>query len=190
MENDKMDYTRTKIYKIMSHIGDKIYIGSTTKKHLSDRMAQHRYGYKQWKEGKIRKVMSFDLFDEYGVENCIIILLESISCNTKDEKNAKEAHYIRTSTCVNKTIPGRTDKEYQRDNKEKIQEYQRKYMEDPVHKAKYSEHQKNYYMRNKERLDEIRNEIFNCGCGGHYFKKGKARHIQTIKHKAYEESQI
>ena len=31
-----MDYQNTKIYKIISHQGDKVYIGSTTKKNISD----------------------------------------------------------------------------------------------------------------------------------------------------------
>jgi hypothetical protein len=50
-KNQKMiDYTKTKIYKIWSHLGDKLYIGSTTKKYLSERMAYHRTDYKSWKK--------------------------------------------------------------------------------------------------------------------------------------------
>ena len=33
-----MDYQNTKIYKIISHQGDKVYIGSTTKKTLAMRI--------------------------------------------------------------------------------------------------------------------------------------------------------
>jgi hypothetical protein len=58
------DYTKTKIYKIESHLGDKIYIGSTTKEYLSQRMDSHRGNYKVWKDGKINKTTSFELFDE------------------------------------------------------------------------------------------------------------------------------
>ena len=67
-----MNYQNTKIYKIESHIGDKIYIGSTTKKYLSQRMDKHRYDYKEWKKNRKSKTMSYLLFDEYGVENCFI----------------------------------------------------------------------------------------------------------------------
>ena len=61
------DYQKTKIYKIESHLGDKIYVGSTAKEYLSQRFQYHRSGYKLWKSGKSDKVMSYDLFDEYGL---------------------------------------------------------------------------------------------------------------------------
>jgi len=74
------DYTKTKIYKIESHLGDKVYVGSTAKEYLSQRFQQHKQSYKLWKEGKASKVMSYDLFDEYGHENCQIVLIEEYSC--------------------------------------------------------------------------------------------------------------
>ena len=70
MEQHKMDYQKTKIYKIISDVGDKIYIGSTTKDTLAKRMAEHRSCYKRWKAGLCGKTMSYELFDEYGIENC------------------------------------------------------------------------------------------------------------------------
>ena len=38
----KSDYQNSKIYKIESHQGNKVYIGSTTEKTLARRMACHR----------------------------------------------------------------------------------------------------------------------------------------------------
>ena len=78
-----MDYQNSKIYKIMSHLGDKVYIGSTAKKTLAMRMAHHRNDYKVWKNQtakKQNKIMSYDLFDEYGVDNCFIELIENYAC--------------------------------------------------------------------------------------------------------------
>ena len=92
------DYSKTKIYKIESHLGDKIYVGSTAKEYLSQRFQQHKNAYKRWKDGKTNKVMSYDLFEEYGVENCVITLIESYSCNSKDEKNARERYFIKEPT--------------------------------------------------------------------------------------------
>ena len=47
-------YDNSKIYKIeplnIENEGD-IYIGSTTKHKLSERMANHRYSYRKWKNG-------------------------------------------------------------------------------------------------------------------------------------------
>ena len=49
------DYSKTKIYKIESHLGDKIYVGSTAKEYLSQRFQQHKYTFKYWKNGKGNK---------------------------------------------------------------------------------------------------------------------------------------
>ena len=71
-----MNYKNGKIYKIESHLGDKIYIGSTTKQYLSQRFVNHRSDFKMWQNEKIpRRVNSFILFEEYGVENCEIVLI-------------------------------------------------------------------------------------------------------------------
>ena len=70
-----MDYAKSKVYKIWSPLGDKIYVGCTTKEYLSQRMTTHRSTYTQWKKGKRSIVTSFNLFEEYGIENCFIELL-------------------------------------------------------------------------------------------------------------------
>ena len=86
--NNTNKYQTSKIYKIYSDLGDKIYIGCTTKKYLSQRMARHKYDYAYFK--KCRKdnfafVTSYLVFDAYGVDNCKIELLESFPCNSIDE---------------------------------------------------------------------------------------------------------
>ena len=96
------NYNLTKIYKIESSKGDKVYIGSTAKQYLSQRFQQHKNGYKKFKNGTGKNDIVFELFDEYGPENCQIILLESYSCNCKDEKNAREKQYIKNLDCINK----------------------------------------------------------------------------------------
>jgi len=147
-----VNYGNGKIYKIESSLGDKIYIGSTTKEQLSQRMTAHRADYKKWKAGKGGMVNSYQLFDEYGVENCKIVLLEDCPCETKDQLTAREAYYIRTLDCVNKCIPLRTNKEYYQDNKEKIAERISKYYQD--NKEKIAEKKAEYYQANKEKKAE------------------------------------
>ena len=147
-----VNYNNSKIYKIESHCGDKIYIGSTTKEYLSQRMDAHRCGYKRWKNGKTHYLTAYIIFDEYGLENCKIILLEALICNTKDELYAREAHYIKTINCVNKNIPNRIGKQYYEDNKDKILEREKKYYED--NKDKISEREKKYREDNKDKLLE------------------------------------
>jgi len=46
-----LDYSKSRIYKIVSDQIDKIYIGSTVEP-LSKRMTKHRSDYRRWKNGK------------------------------------------------------------------------------------------------------------------------------------------
>ena len=135
-------YDESKIYKIYSTKGDKIYIGSTTQKFISHRFDNHIKDYKKYKSGckYTSKLTSFLLFDEYGVENCRITVIEYLyDCTTKNELLLSEATYIKNNIekCVNKYIPLRTKKEYNDMNREKINQKARKY----YHKTK-----KNYYV--------------------------------------------
>ena len=139
------NYNNGKIYKIEPINGDDgdIYFGSTTKEYLSQRMTAHRYKYKQYLNGKYQNVTSFKLFEKYGVDNCKIILLESVNANSKDELHAREAHYIKSAACVNKVVPLQTMKEYREANKDAISTRQKIY--DDAHKDKKREYDK---MRN------------------------------------------
>ena len=145
-----VNYANGKIYKIKPVNGEDgdIYIGSTTKEFLSQRMVAHRKYYKEWKNNKRTKIYSYDLFDKYGVENCTIILLEYVNALSKDELYSREAYYIRLLKCVNKYIPGRTDKQYREDNKDKIKEKSKVYRE--INKDKLKE----YREINKDKLNE------------------------------------
>ena len=120
------NYQKCKIYKIESHLGDKIYIGATCKEYLSQRFQSHKQDYRRWKNGTHHKITSYEIFDLYGIDNCSIVLLEANPCNSKDELNARESFYIRNMNCVNKVIPDRKIEEYenseQRKNMKKLHE--------------------------------------------------------------------
>lgn len=148
-----VNYQEGKIYKIYSTIDDSIcYVGSTTKTLLCQRMIQHRKDYKTWKEGKKDKVTSYDLFDRFGLENCIIELLLLYPCNSKDELNKKEGEFIRNLNCVNKIIAGRTPKQYREDNAEKLKEKDKIYRDN--NKEKIKEKDKIYRENNKDKIKE------------------------------------
>ena len=154
-------YNSSKIYKIepvCDYAEGDIYIGSTIKKYLCERMAEHRKDYKRWKNDiDTKKCMSFILFERYGVENCKIILLEHVNVLTKDELKSKEGSYIRTLNCVNKYIPDRTTKEWYKEyyivNKEYIDK--RKNIYNEAHKEQLSVYYKQYREENKEHKKEI-----------------------------------
>ncbi len=168
-----VNYQQGKVYKIESINsvdGDSdIYIGSTTKHYLSERMVWHRGGYVQWKKGNInyrkKKVSSFILFDKYGVQNCRIVLLETCPCNSVEELRAKEACYIRSMPNVNKNIPGRTKEMYREEHKEHL--HQREL---------------DYYQENKEFILKRKTTPTLCECGCTVSRCGTAKHIRTQKH--------
>ena len=165
-----INYKNGKIYKIEPLNGEEgdIYIGSTTKQYLSQRMTAHRKDYNKWKQGKNNKVTSYDLFEKYGINNCQIILLENCPCDSKDQLHARESHYIRTLKCANKVIPGRTSKQWEEDNKDKRAEQKKQYRE-----------------ANKEQVLEQRKQKTTCECGSVHRRQDKSKHLKTKKHQAY-----
>jgi hypothetical protein len=175
-----VNYNNGKIYKIepiCEHDECDIYIGSTTKQYLSQRMDKHRSSYKSYKNGKYHNITSFIIFDKYGVENCDIILLESVNVNSKDELHIREAHYIKTLKCVNKVIPLRTGVEYYKDNETKIKQYYND------NKILILQKNKKYKNDNKDKIKEWKSTVCVCECGLNYTKNNLNQHLQTKKHK-------
>ena len=116
MENQNK-YHNGKIYKIVDIGYNKCYIGSTTEE-LGQRMARHRQNYKHFLNGgKGSHIRSYDLFNEYGVENCKIELIQYFPCATLQELRKNEGEHIKNNECINKQVAGRNAKEYQQDNK-------------------------------------------------------------------------
>jgi hypothetical protein len=173
-------YGNGKIYKIeainaVDGDGD-IYIGSTTKHYLSQRMDSHRHDYeKRYTRTKIR---SFDIFDKFGIDNCQIILIETFPCDSKDELTSREAFYIKSLKCVNKVIiPHRTRIEYRIDNKDVIKEKAKEY--NTVNKEILAIKKRAY----KDSIVEREKAIVICECGSSCSKQSIASNIKTAKHK-------
>lgn len=159
-------YNHSRIYKITDINYTECYIGSTTYP-LSKRFYGHRADYKSYLKGGHNLTTSFYLFEKYGVENCKIELLENCNFNSKEELLKKEGEYIRTTKCINRNIPCRTDKEYYLDNKEYCKQYIYKYME---------EHKDRFYQK------------YDCPCGGKYTFGQKSTHYKSQKHNRYLDS--
>ena len=98
-------YLNAKIYIVCDISYNKIYYGSTTQS-LSQRFGEHRSKYRRYKNGNYNYCSVFLLFDEFGLDNCKIELLELFPCNSKIELHKKEGEYIRINKCVNKNIAG------------------------------------------------------------------------------------
>jgi sugar-specific transcriptional regulator TrmB len=158
-----VNYGKTKIYKIWSPIGDKIYIGSTTKNYLSQRMDEHRSSFRKYLQSDKTKMntSSIIIFNEYGIENCFIELIEAKVCTTKDEQRKLEGKYIREINCLNKNKAGLTK----------------------------NESQNNYYNNNKDKIKLWQKEKCNCNCGSIFTQSNKSIHERSKKHLNYLQSQ-
>ena len=161
MINREMNkYENAKIYKIVDVGYNKCYIGSTCES-LSQRMARHRNKYSSYQRSKSKFTTSFKLFDEYGLDNCKIELIENYPCSNVEELRRREGYYIKELDCVNKIIAGRTGKEYKQDNRdyylEKKRENYERHQEEKINKAK------EYYQQNKDYIQE-RIECPICKC--------------------------
>ena len=167
-----VNYNNGKIYKIECGVTGLVYIGSTTKKTVAQRLSQHASDYRHWLkvDKKSKSISSFEVLQNGDYK---IYLIELFQCKTKDELTAREGEVIRQfkleSECVNKIIPGRTTKEYRIDNKEKLKDTCREYYKENKdklteqvnlyrnsNKEKISDHMKDYYINNKAKIAEQR----------------------------------
>jgi hypothetical protein len=142
------NYQNGKIYMICCNEIDNIYYGSTTQE-LCVRIAAHRRHKKSYENGKHNYISSFKILKYPSAR---IVLVELVSCNSREELLMREQYYIRNNNCVNKCIPLQTDKEYRESHKEQIAEGKKKCYE--ANKEHYLEYQKEYQEENKELIAE------------------------------------
>jgi len=148
-------------YKIVCNDSGAIYIGSTCSS-IEKRLRSHEYNYKQYLKNKYHFITAFSILEK---NNYNIYLIDSIECVDKKQRDIIETLYILNENGINRNHPGRDIKQRYNDNKEKLNEYSRK-----------------YYQENKEKQQQK----FNCLCGGKYTLEHKSSHMKTKKHKAYE----
>jgi hypothetical protein len=173
-----VNYQNGKVYKIepiCDHEENEIYIGSTTKTYLSQRMDTHRNKFRQWQDGKYPKVSAFEIFEKYGSVNCQILLLELYPCNSKDELLAREKHYIKIMQCLNKRNPIRTKEEKVAQHKVIARAYYENNKE--LVKQRATENRKLHHAQ--------QNESIICICKCHYTRPNKKRHLLSKKHQNY-----
>ena len=200
-------YQKGQIYKITDIGFNKCYIGSTIEP-LSNRMSKHRSQYKDYLNnvGNV-KVKSFDLFDEYGVENCKIVWIKDYPCHSKKELEAEEGRIQQETECVNKRMEGRNKKQWYKDNidivKEKQKEYRNNHKDEikvslknwkEKNKEQVKERQAQYRIENKEYLNDYKKKYYNDNKENllsknneyreknkDYFKKYKEEHKEESK---------
>jgi hypothetical protein len=167
-----VNYSNSKVYKIVSSQTDKIYIGSTTKKYLSQRMDGHRHDFKKHQEGKRHEVTSGKLLQ---FDDATIVLLKAFpNCKSKDELRSKEQYYLEQNRdiCVNKCNAIGLDKNNAKKYK---QEY---YLQNKdAHRAYY----KNYYHTNAAYNAKQKEKVV-CECGQVRSSHNLKRHLDQDSH--------
>jgi hypothetical protein len=144
------DYRKGKIYTIRCRTDDTlIYVGSTIQD-LCERFAQHRRSCK-YEVSKDRLLYS-TIGD--NIDNWYIELHTLYPCSCVGELKAKEGEIIRLISNLNEKIAGRTQKEWRKDNIEKVV----KYKEDEYvrNKEKILKRVKNYRDNNKQKTYETK----------------------------------
>jgi hypothetical protein len=154
-----VNYQQGKIYKIIDNVNGNIYIGSTCKKTLAERLSQHKSRFKLYLEKSLEgKYGSFDIIKNGDYK---IILIEEYPCNTKDQLTAREQYWIENTECVNKKRAFITSEQqinhnknykkiYYEHNKEQILEYQKQYREE--NNEQILDYQKQYREENNEKI--------------------------------------
>jgi hypothetical protein len=167
MTKANIDYQNGKIYKIVDNTNGNIYVGSTTKKYLSQRLTAHVKAYKRHLNGKHNYMTSFKILEN---KNYDILLIELCPCNSVEELRTRERYHIETIKCVNKNIAGRSSKEWREDNKEKIKIYK----ED--NKEQIQKNQKEYQNNNRIKISAQRRE----------YRENHKLEEKALKQKYYE----
>ena len=143
-------YQNGRIYKIVDNGYNKMYIGSTIQS-LCNRMSEHRKRFNKYRNGQdTNYTSSFVIFEEYGMDNCKIELIELFPCGSKEELHKQEGFHIKSNDCVNRLVTGRTRHDWYKDNKDVIQDKQRQYAMN--HKEQIKEYKKKYFEEHKDEL--------------------------------------
>lgn len=178
MPKRSKDYKNARVYVIRNTKNDKLYIGSTTQS-LCQRMNGHRQDAKKHKHLSLYKA-----FDELGMQNFYIELLEMYPCENIEQLLKKEGEYIRKyktyENGYNQIISGRTYQEYYQDNKEKILQWNKDYRDQ--NKNLKLNYMKVYREINKETLASKAKVTITCKCGCKIQKCEIARHQRSKKH--------
>ena len=172
-------YERGKIYKIVDVGYTKCYIGSTCET-LSKRLSRHRKQYKYYSQGKDSFVSAYGIFDEFGIENCKIELIENYPSNSIEELRKREGFYIETINCVNRRVAGQTTKDYQNKHRERILSQRRERYTN--NKPMYAEKAHEYYLENAEKIKQSKAIKIICECGATIRKGDKPKHERTKRH--------
>ena len=182
-------YQNGLIYKIVCNnpeITD-CYVGSCC--NFNKRKSQHKLYCKgeNYKEYKFR-VYKF-IRSNGGWTNWSMIQIELYPCNTKRELETRERYHLeQLKANLNCVVPTRTPEEYREGHKAHKREYDKHYSDD--NKEKILKRVQQYYSKNKNEINERRNQIIECECGNTPTKRNISSHLKGRKHQYYEKIRV
>ena len=161
-EKKTKNYQNGKIYCIRNYKNDEIYVGSTCQS-LSQRMSQHRA---DMKTKRCQRTKIYETMADIGFEHFYIELLEDYPCENKNQLLRREGEYIRDlKASLNSLIAGRTQKEYNQENKERIAKRDRQYyllncesikatkkLYNANNTEQIKQNKREYYVKNQEEI--------------------------------------
>jgi len=149
------DYTKTIIYKLINYdCPDLVYVGSTT--NFTNRKAKHK------NDSKVKTIKLYETINNNGGwESWTMIKICDYPCLSSIEARQEEdRHMIELKANLNINRAERNQKQYNIDNKEKKELYEKQYRPQYVldNKEKIAERQKQYRIDNKEKIAEQRKQ--------------------------------
>jgi hypothetical protein len=184
------------------------YVGST--RAFKERKYLHKSRCNNEKPNEYNNKLYKTIRENGGWNNWRIIVIAEVEVESKRQAEIiEEEHRLKLEANLNERRCYRTEeqrieqnrehnKEYYKNNTEKIKEQQIEYYENNTEKIKarhreYRENntnkikarQKEYQKTNAEKIREWGNTKCNCECGGKYTNQNKAKHLNSKKHKKY-----
>ncbi len=161
-----------------------IYVGSTCQA-LYKRWHEHKKGVNN---PNYQNKLIYITMKEKGIDQFYIELYKEVKCENKEQLCKAEGETIRELGTLNQMVAGRTRKEYNIEEKEKIQLYNKNYREANKeqlkenrinHKEKLTDYSKKYYEENASKFKKINT----YECGFQLTKGGRIeRHKQSQRH--------
>ena len=163
-----IDYSKSKIYKLIDNTNNNVYIGSTCQS-LAQRLVGHIRSYKGYTVGSQNYMTSFEIIKNGNYD---MVLLEECSCENKEQLHAIERKHIDDNNCINKFKPNKNDTDFK--------QWQEDYY--VQNKVKLNDYSKKYNDINKDKINEYRNQAVTCECGCIVKKSTISQHRKSKKH--------
>ena len=196
-----IDYSRTIIYKLV-HKDDlddvNIYVGHTTD--FTKRKNRHKDSCNLPSDKEYNSKKYQFIRENGGWCEWVMLKIEDYPCKDVYEATNRERYWFKElKSKLNTNEPGRTIKQYQQDNKEKIAERKKEYYENNKEKTiekakeyhqnnkeKILEQKKEYHQKNKEKIAEYQKEKVKCDkCGCEIRRNCLSRHKKSKKCQNY-----